>query len=80
MSVNLKIQPTEEVRIRLTAWNFYAEFSPLAGGNIVAFRHLPSGHDLLRAPDSGEQLFETPECFGMPVLFPPGRIADGTLP
>ena len=49
--------------------------APEYGGNLFRLRWKDG--DILRFPDHFEQLKETPEIYGFPVLFPPGRIDEG---
>lgn len=56
---------------------FQTEISPEIGGNVISLRHQKSGIYLLRKPRGPEELKRFPEQFGIPVLFPPNRIADG---
>ena len=65
--------------MKLTLDNgFYqAEIMPEIGGNVISLRHRESDTSLLREPGSLAELKQFPEQFGIPVLFPPNRIADG---
>jgi len=45
--------------------------------NLIRLKHVPTGLDILRTPNSMKELRKTPEQYGMPILFPPGRIPDG---
>ena len=65
--------------MKLTLDNgFYrAEIIPEIGGNVISLRHRKSDTSLLREPGSLAELKQFPEQFGIPVLFPPNRIADG---
>ena len=45
--------------------------------NLIRLRHFPSGLEILRTPHSLAELRQTPQYYGMPLLFPPGRIARG---
>lgn len=65
--------------IKLDSCGFTAEILPEAGGNLFSLRHKESGIPLLREPHRPEELFHTPERFGLPVLFPPNRIEDGSF-
>ena len=56
---------------------FRAAVVPEIGGNVISLRHIESNTPLLREPGSLQELRQTPEQFGIPVLFPPNRIADG---
>ncbi|MBN2641221.1 MAG: aldose 1-epimerase [Victivallales bacterium] len=57
------------------AW--YAKIVLTNNANMICLRHIPSGLELLRTPLSLEELRRTPERYGMPLLFPPGRIEGG---
>ncbi|MBR2440530.1 MAG: hypothetical protein IKB25_10065 [Lentisphaeria bacterium] len=65
--------------VELDSCGFTAAVLPEAGGNIFSLRHKESGIPLLREPHRPEELFHTPERFGIPVLFPPNRIEDGSF-
>ncbi|EIQ00768.1 galactose mutarotase-like enzyme [Opitutaceae bacterium TAV1] len=67
------VQPVHTVRT--THW--FAEIAPRHGGQLLHLRHLPSGHEVFHYPETREQFLAQPERFGVPVLFPPNRIADG---
>ncbi|MBQ9336799.1 MAG: aldose 1-epimerase [Lentisphaeria bacterium] len=56
---------------------FRAEIIPEIGGNVISLRHRESNTALLREPPGPAELKRFPEQFGIPVLFPPNRIADG---
>ncbi|MBO4631899.1 MAG: aldose 1-epimerase, partial [Lentisphaeria bacterium] len=56
---------------------FQAMLIPEIGGNIVSLHHQESGTRLLREPANVDELRSFPEQFGIPVLFPPNRIANG---
>ena len=58
---------------------FRARAVPECGGNVVSLCHLASGAPLLKSPRAPEELKRFPARFGMPVLFPPNRIADGSF-
>ena len=66
-------------RWRLTGDEMVAEFLPGYGGQVVSLKHRPTGISLLRAPNSLEELNGRPFLFGIPVLFPPGRLRHGTF-
>lgn len=76
--------------IRNTVWHGYqaVEFEaggyeamliPGVGANLVKLRHRASGIDILRTPtpEEAETFASRPQIFGLPLLFPPNRIADG---
>jgi len=64
----------------LEAGGYEAIIVPSIGSNIVRLFHQPTGANILRTPQADE--FETfkarPQVFGVPLLFPPNRIEDGT--
>ncbi len=53
---------------------------PSVGANVVKLKHLPTGIEILHTPTSEEMgnFKERPQIYGLPLLFPPNRIADGT--
>lgn len=57
--------------------NWKCSVAPEFGGNL--FRLCWKGNDILRFPEHAGQLKETPEIYGIPVLFPPGRIDEGVF-
>lgn len=57
--------------------DFNAEFLPENGG--LLHRLAWKGHEILRTFDSIDEWLDKPACFGIPVLFPPNRIEDGTF-
>ena len=65
--------------IELDSGRFTARILPEAGGNLYSLREKESGIPLLREPHRPEELFHTPERFGIPMLFPPNRIEDGSF-
>ncbi|PSR29484.1 MAG: hypothetical protein C7B47_01845 [Sulfobacillus thermosulfidooxidans] len=50
---------------------------PQWGATIGQLIHVPSQHALIRGPLTQQNLDREPYLFGMPLLFPAGRIADG---
>ena len=56
---------------------FQAEIIPEIGGGVISLTHSGNGTRLLREPTNMDELRAFPEQFGIPVLFPPNRIADG---
>jgi len=64
-----------EVKIDTQEW--LADIQVEAGGNLCRLLHKASGIDILRVPPSLESLVAEPEMYGVPVLFPPNRIASG---
>lgn len=61
----------------LTGGGYEAVVLPTFGANCISLRHSASGANLLRTPPSAEELRANPNVYGLPLLFPPNRIADG---
>jgi aldose 1-epimerase len=57
--------------------HWHAEFTPEQGGQLIRLRHLPTSRDILHHPATPEHLQRQPERYGIPLLFPPNRVADG---
>ncbi len=64
------------VDIDTSVW--HAEVVVTNNANLIRLHHKPSGTDVLRTPATLSALREKPEHYGMPLLFPLGRIAGGT--
>ena len=58
---------------------FSAIVVPSVGGNIVSLRERNKQYQILREPESFEDLQTNSALVGMPVLFPPNRYEDGTF-
>ena len=76
--------------IRSIAWNglqaiefakgdYTALLIPSVGANLVRLANTRLGVEILRTPtaDEVETFKSRPQIFGLPILFPPNRIADG---
>lgn len=63
---------------RLTAGDYTARICPEMGGNLIQFSHGQLGVEAMRTPPDAETLRANPNVYGMPLLFPPNRIVDGT--
>lgn len=63
------------IKIETPEW--LAEIAPESGANLYRLQHRAGKTEVLRSPESLTELQEKPECYGIPVLFPPNRIADG---
>lgn len=50
---------------------------PSWGSNLLSLRSLSKNVDLLRFPQCREEYEADPFMYGLPILFPPNRIADG---
>ena len=62
------------------AGGYEAIMVPEVGANVVKLYHTETGVDVLRTPTEADaETFQTrPQIFGLPLLFPPNRIEDGT--
>lgn len=63
--------------LTLKGGGYEAIFTPEYGANCISLVHLASGARLLRSPQTLEEFKNVPYLYGMPMLFPPNRIADG---
>ena len=66
--------------VQFAAGGYEALLVPSVGANVVRLKHLATGIEILRTPaaDEIENFKERPQIYGLPLLFPPNRIADGT--
>lgn len=66
--------------IRFEAGGYEAVMIPEVGANVVKLSHRTTGVEILRTPTKEEtDTFKSrPQIFGLPLLFPPNRIEDGT--
>lgn len=61
--------------------NIYrAVILPGFGANCIRLTYLPRNIDILRFPDTHAELRSKPVVFGLPILFPPNRVCDGSFP
>lgn len=67
--------------LRFTAGGYEATIVPEVGANLISLRKIEENIEILRSPDdiTFEQFAERPQVYGLPVLFPPNRIEDGTF-
>jgi aldose 1-epimerase len=68
--------------IRFSAGGYEALMIPEVGANVIELKDITKGLSLLRSPNSNldfEAFRERPQVYGLPVLFPPNRIEDGTF-
>lgn len=65
--------------VEFSAGDYTALLVPDVGANLVRLAHTGLGVEILRTPGAGEtDAFRSrPHVYGLPVLFPPNRIADG---
>lgn len=76
MPIIQRNRENEQVLLVETAiWN--AEIVVSNNANLIRLRHEPTGLEILRTLETLAELRRTPECYGMPLLFPPGRIDGG---
>ena len=61
--------------ITLAFYQWQAQWAPECGGNLCSLAY--NGFELLRKPPNLDTLRQTPELYGIPVLFPPNRIENG---
>jgi len=54
-----------------------AEIVVSNNSNLIRLRHVPTGTEVFRTPETLADLRRTPECYGIPLLAPPGRIDGG---
>lgn len=66
--------------VELEAGGYEAILIPSVGANLVKLVHIEKGVNILKTPSSDEiEVFKSrPQIFGLPLLFPPNRIEDGT--
>lgn len=77
----MKIEKTTylgEPALLFSAGNYEALMIPSVGANIVKLTHSEKNIDILRTPTNLEEFKERPQVYGLPLLFPPNRIEDGT--
>lgn len=66
--------------VEFSKGDYTALLVPSVGANLVRLAETRLGAEILRTPAADEiETFEgRPQVFGLPILFPPNRIADGT--
>ena len=64
--------------VELTSATYRAVVLPEYGANCIELVHLPTQTRIFRSPASVQALDEAPVVYGLPILFPPNRICDGT--
>ncbi|KHD37552.1 galactose mutarotase [Clostridium acetobutylicum] len=73
---------SEHKCIRFAAGGYEALIIPDVGGNVVELKDTNKGVTILRTPKKDlkfEDFKNRPQVYGLPVLFPPNRIEDGTF-
>lgn len=68
-----------EPAIRMCAGGYEAWILPQVGANVISLRQWELGADILRTPDNVVSFKARPHVYGIPVLFPPNRIAGGAF-
>ncbi|BBI35841.1 aldose 1-epimerase [Cohnella abietis] len=68
-----------EAAIRVQNEELEFTLVPAWGSNLLSLRVLGKDLELLRFPESQELYKADPFMYGMPILFPPNRIADGNF-
>ena len=65
--------------VEFSKGDYAALLVPDMGANLVRLADTRRGIEILRAPagDEVEEFRRRPHVFGLPILFPPNRIADG---
>ncbi len=74
-----KIQFRGADAVRMEAGGYEAVLIPSVGANLVRLYHKEKKIDILHSPAEGEldAFLKRPHVYGLPLLFPPNRIADG---
>lgn len=68
--------------LRFTAGGYEALIVPEVGANVIELKDTVRGLSLLRSPNNQldfQAFKQRPQVYGLPVLFPPNRIEDGTF-
>lgn len=67
--------------VEMEAGGWEALLIPGVGANLVKLSHPAKGLDILHTPagDEIETFLSRPQLYGLPLLFPPNRIEDGTF-
>lgn len=75
-----KIQWKNLEAVEFSAGGYKAVMIPEMGANVVSLTNEGKNVDILRTPTDAdmEAFMERPQLFGLPLLFPPNRIEDGT--
>ena len=65
--------------VEFTKRDYTALLVPSVGANLVRLAHTRLGVEVLRTPSEREhdEFLRRPHVYGVPILFPPNRIADG---
>lgn len=69
-----------EPAVHFYAGGFEALIIPGIGANLIELKDMKRGLNILRMPPENLEAFKArPQVYGIPVLFPPNRIEDGTF-
>ncbi|HZG58526.1 aldose 1-epimerase [Paenibacillus sp.] len=68
-----------ESAVRVTTEKLEGVVVPAWGSNLISLTWRPTGQPLLRTPATAEAYHARTTLHGMPILFPPSRIAGGTF-
>lgn len=68
-----------EPAVLMRAGGYEAVVVPSVGGNMISLQDGSRKLDALRSPPSLVALRESPQIYGLPLLFLPNRIAEGTF-
>ena len=68
-----------ETAIKFSAGGYEALLIPGIGANLIKLRDNKRSLDLIRTPKSIYSFRAKPQVYGIPILFPPNRIEDGTF-
>ena len=69
----------EEEGILAANENLELTLIPSWGSNLISLKDKKFNLELLRIPQTREAFLNSPGLYGIPILFPPNRIADGTF-
>jgi len=68
-----------ETGILMVSGDYSALVLPQRGANLIELKNSKYEADILRHPQDFEAYMKSPALYGIPVLFPPNRIEDGTF-
>lgn len=64
--------------LNFSAGDYEAVMVPGVGANVIKLTNVKRQVEILRTPDNFEAFKSRPQVYGLPLLFPPNRIEDGT--
>lgn len=80
--MNAQVEPIEYLgnpAIQLKTDELEAVVVPMWGSNLISLRRTRDQLEVLRTPNDVNEYYQHPMLYGMPVLFPPNRIENGTF-